>query len=169
MELKDLQGKHLFQGIELDSSANFIKFTLDGVTYRLDKDGADGWRSYCGELYTVDIPCYTKLPDIEVICKHLTGGAGYPHCNILEFIDANNGKTVLMVGTNNTQNYYPFCVFEYTPENFAINSPEISPRDALVRMLADDLYDSVVWMSSASIDYRATAENLVRLGYLRGI
>lgn len=133
MELKELVGKHLFQGIEVGEKeiyvswmnrthVSYVKFTMDGITYIAMEDPSDGYRSYCRELDITTIPCKTLLPNIEIICKHRSEGVGYySSCDILEVIDAQNGETILLVGTNNTDDYYPFCLFEYTPENMSCN------------------------------------------------
>lgn len=41
--------------------------------------------------------------------------------DILVFVDVKNGKEILKVGTGNTDDYYPYCVLEYTPENLSCN------------------------------------------------
>lgn len=132
MELKDLCGKHILQGIELgtttvsdwcgEKTAQYVQFTLDGVTYVAIENPSDGYRSYCRKLAIIDNPCEISLPNIDVICLHRANGVGYySKSDILEFVDCNNGKTILLVGTNNTDDYYPVCTFEYTPENMSCN------------------------------------------------
>lgn len=133
MELKELRGSHILQGVDISLQkierewygteiVQCIKFTLDGVTYVAYEDPSDGYRSYCGELQISDTPCETLLPNVEVVCVYRDSGVGYySSSDILEFIDSKNGKTVLLVGTNNDDDYYPFCVFEYTPENLSCN------------------------------------------------
>ncbi len=132
MELKDLVGKHILQGIELGMEPNlsdwvyfeqrhFILFRLDGVTYKATEDPDDGYRSYMRELQIVEdvIPRVT-LPDVEVVgCMHPDDK--WEKFNVIEFNDAKNGKCVLAIGTGNTDDYYPYCVLEYTPENLACN------------------------------------------------
>lgn len=132
MELKELCGKHILQGIELgttkvqdwwgERTAQCVKFALDGITYIAVEDPDDGYRSYCRELKISDTPCEVSLPNIDVVCLHRTNGIGYASkSDVLEFVDCNNGKTILLVGTNNTDDYYPVCTFEYTPENLSCN------------------------------------------------
>lgn len=133
MELEKLTGKHILSGIELGQKevrdswgytiGNFVKFTLDGVTYIALENPDDGYRSYMEELEIVDEVCKTKLPDIEVVCSMRhdhTAHLGQDD-DILSFVDANNGKEILAIGTANTNDYYPYCVFEYTPENMSCN------------------------------------------------
>lgn len=132
MKLNELAGKHILQGIELgettardwcgEKTVQCVKFTLDGITYMAIEDPSDGYRSYCSDLVIGDKPCEVLLPNVEVVCVPRFNGVQYCSASdILEFIDCNNGKTVLLVGTNNTNDYYPYCIFEYTPENLSCN------------------------------------------------
>ena len=132
MELKDLVGKHILQGIELGTEPNpgdwndfeqrnFILFRLDNVTYKATEDPDDGYRSYMNELRIVeDVIPRVILPDIEVVGCMLTDSK-WEINDIIEFHDAKNGKCVLAIGTGNTYDYYPYCVLEYKPENLACN------------------------------------------------
>lgn len=131
MELKDLVGEYLLQGIETGVTSyrfeygfyvgdcNYIKFTLDGVTYMAVENPDDRYRSYLEELQIVEEPCKTKLPDIRVVC--LMAYERLPDSEVLDFYDANNSKQILSIGTENTDDYYPYCVIEYSPENMSIN------------------------------------------------
>ena len=41
--------------------------------------------------------------------------------DVLELLDCKTGKTVLEVGTENTGDYYPCFVANWSPENMACN------------------------------------------------
>ena len=41
--------------------------------------------------------------------------------NTIQFVDVITEKIVLEVGTDNTDDYYPYCVMYWTPENLSIN------------------------------------------------
>lgn len=132
MELKKLKGKHIFTGVELgsikvqyyedgpDEDANYVKFELDGVTYMAVEDPDDGYRSYMKELFISKESIKYKIPSLLVTCVYETKNDGYT-CDILRFIDVENGETFLRVGTADTNDYYPYCVFEYKPENLHFN------------------------------------------------
>lgn len=133
MQLKNLVGDHIFSGIETGTrefehewggpdERNYVKFILDGVTYMAVEDPADGYRSYMEELKVVDEPCKTKLPDIPVHCEHVSSGLYDCTNDLLEFYDKTNNKIFLVIGTENTDDYYPYCLFKYEPENLAINA-----------------------------------------------
>ena len=132
MNLKDLVGSHVFSGIETGTreilkwgtyeDCGYIKFILDGVTYMALENPADGYRSYMEELKVVDEKCKIKLPDISVYCKHRSTTEGNYEADLLEFYDEGNDKCFLTIGTENTDDYYPYCVLRYNPEKLAINS-----------------------------------------------
>ena len=96
-----------------------MKFTLDGITYLVAENPSDGYRSYAEDLEVVDEPCKTPLPNVEVVCTMREDR--FREDDVLVFIDALNGKKILEVGTANTNDYYPYCVMEYTPENMSCN------------------------------------------------
>jgi hypothetical protein len=135
VELKDLTGKHILSGIEIGKvvreawyggteEPNCVKFTLDGVTYMAVEDPSDGYRSYMEDLVVVEEPCKIRLPDVEVIC-HMKEDDRYERNDVLVFVDALNGKTILELGTANYDDYYPYCVMEYIPENMNCNATRV--------------------------------------------
>lgn len=141
MKLKDLVGIHLMTGIETgtikingwwykSNNCNYVKFRLDNVTYMAVEDPEDGYRSCCNELEIVDEECKTKLPAILVECKmredsNVTGWHKEKN-DILEFYDAVNKQMFMAVGTGNIDDYYPYFVFEYTPELLSFNTQYLS-------------------------------------------
>lgn len=130
MKLKDLIGKHILSGIEVgkkivgnygyEELCNYIKFTIDDTTYMALEDPDDGYRSYMRELIIVKEECQTKLPNISVCC-HMKENSDYEYNNILVFVDVNSGKEILEIGTENYDDWYPYCVLEYHPENMFCN------------------------------------------------
>lgn len=131
MKLEDLCGKHILSGIEFGSMedlygdiVNYLMFTLDGKTYRAVEDSDDGYRSFCRELEIVECECKTKLPDIKVFCEYqdiIGGGVWDEEADVLVVVDAKSQLPILRVGTGNTNDYYPYCVMHWMPENMAIN------------------------------------------------
>lgn len=136
MDFNDLIGAHVLSGIETGKrdverhfgkeECNFVKITLDGVTYLATENTDDGYRSYMDELQIVEERCKFALPDIKVVCTRRSGGSwdvcGY---DVLDFIDIETGKKILAIGTDHTESYYPMCIMEYHPENMACNSGRI--------------------------------------------
>lgn len=131
IELKDLCGKHILSGIEVGEKGfetrwdgiqerSYVKFTLDSIHYLAVKDPNDGYRSYMEELQTTDEPCEVPLPNVEVVC-HMKEDDKWVNNDVLVFVDAVNGKEILSIGTENYDDYYPYCVLHYTPENMSCN------------------------------------------------
>jgi hypothetical protein len=131
MELKELVGAHILSGVEVGceerklhiwtESCNYVKFTLDGVTYKAVEDPSDGYRSYMEELEVSETPCKIKLPNIEVLCELSEVGEYEGESDVLCVYDVLSGKKIMAVGTENYDDYYPCCVLEYHPENMYCN------------------------------------------------
>ena len=130
MELKDLIGEHYLSGVDLYSqkikrygytdTAEVVRFVLDDKTYKAIEDPDDGYRSYLGELEITDEKISNNFPAQRVIGV-MRPNDTYSNNNTIEFIDVITNKLVLAVGTDNFDDYYPVCVFEWNPQNLAIN------------------------------------------------
>lgn len=134
MELQDLVGEHLLTGVDFgvkpkdpervwDDDANTITFVLDGRAYLVTESPDDGYRSFMRDIKEVaDITIANTFAPVRVVGRYKDkctyGGAA----DILELIDAANGKTVLEVGTDNSDDYYPSYVANFTPENMSVNT-----------------------------------------------
>jgi len=122
VELEDLVGRHMLDAInyDLDNSeeANIFMFRLNGVVFIATEDPDDGWRSCLGDIKASKDRKMTNIfRPIEVIGVHEDNG----YCDILKLIDVANDKVVLEVGTENTDDYYPYFVGRFCPENMSIN------------------------------------------------
>ena len=129
MELKELVGKHYLSGFDTSTEKavdsrhedfEVVRFVLDGKTYKAIEDPSDGYRSYLQDLVITDEVISNTFPPQEVIGK-MKEDSDYSVNDTIQFIDAVTGKIVLEVGTNNTDDYYPYCVMNWRPENLAIN------------------------------------------------
>ena len=128
MELKDLVGLHVLDAVDMeigkiknymdwDEDAQIIRFRLDGKTYIATEDPDDGYRSHMKDINESTDPMNNSFPPCKVI-----GSMDEDQENdTLEFKDLVTGKTVLRVGTDNTDDYYPMFISEFNPENMAIN------------------------------------------------
>ena len=124
MELKDLVGKHLLSGVDYTNGSDGemnVLFCLDGVTYEAREDPDDGYRSYMKDLKTTKKRCTNEFPAQPVVCEWTDSESNYGVDDILLIKDAKNGLVVLKIGTCNTNDYYPWCEMEYTPENLSCN------------------------------------------------
>ena len=128
MEVKLEEGKHLLSAggdINLENEygdeMSGVAFIIDDNVWVAYEDPADGYRSYGKfEPYTGD-------------AKQLEGLITFPEQEVnLEFKEEDyfegialtnikNGKEILNVGTDYSDSYYPYCHFEWIPENLPIN------------------------------------------------
>ena len=129
MELKDFVGLHEYGGVELgtnsENDALYVIFMLDGNCYKIEEDPSDGWRSYAKDVeeYHEEMSRRCILPyPIKVVCYMDDN----PDNNILKFMDVENGKIFLLIGTEHTDDWCPLCRFEYTPENIHLNETDNS-------------------------------------------
>ena len=130
---KNLLGKHLFSGIEYgtmkhnngyrEELCEYVKFTLDEVHYIAIEDPEDGYRSCCDEFKISETaPTYSFAP-VEVLCTMMPDGS-YSHNDVLVLTDTITAEVVMEIGTCNTNNWYPYFYFTYSPENMACNRKE---------------------------------------------
>jgi len=134
MELSDLVGHHLLTGVDNDreeikreyedtfDDCEVMRLCLDGVVYCAIEDPEDGYRSSMKELKILDNAQMSNVFEpVAVVGVHRTEGRGYEEDDVLELIDAYTGKVVVQVGTKNTNDYYPYFVNSFHPENMRIN------------------------------------------------
>ena len=124
--LDSLVGEHLFSGSDCegpDCAANVIRFVLDGRIYMAVEDENDGYRSALGTLAVVDDPPVTNsFEPIRVVVRMATwSGDDY-----IEVIDVANGKTVLEVGTDEADDYYPSFIATFYTDRMAVNAWKVS-------------------------------------------
>lgn len=125
--LTDLAGYHIFTGVELgyEHGVNTIRFELDGKVYEAWEDPDDGYRSYMSDLKVSNYRMKNKVPPMKVKCRHLdvnySSSWSSSRCDLLQFIDLANDEVFLTIGTDDIDDYYPGCIFEYKPELMEIN------------------------------------------------
>lgn len=100
------------------------RFRLNGVVYIAVEDPSDGYRSHLGAFsrYETEVPMQNVFTPCKVLVRQRTKRAEYSgDADVLEMIDIVTGKTVLEVGTDNTDDYYPSFVASFSPENMEAN------------------------------------------------
>ena len=138
VEISSLVGKHVLSGVDMINrqmkqwhgdfeDCQCINFVLDGITYTAIEDPSDGYRSQLKEIIKSDEKMENNFRAVEVVISLIEKRerwAGYGvDCEILQFIDTANGKVILEVGTDNTDDYYPSFVSDWMPEKLSINEP----------------------------------------------
>lgn len=131
MELKDLVGEHELSGVDTAKESvkqygdyhedcDVVRFIIDGKTYKAIEDPDDGYRSYLNELEVTDEKVANGFPPQKVVGK-MKEDKDWETNDIIQFIDSVTNKVVLEIGTENTGDYYPYCVLHWNPENLGIN------------------------------------------------
>ena len=116
MELKDLaKGQAVLTGVDFTYggteryATNDLSFCLDGVVYVAEEDPDDGYRSTLKEIRVSDQPIKNTFPGIPVMCV-------MPN-DILNIYSLLSAGVILRVGTDNTDDWYPMCIMEWSPKN----------------------------------------------------
>lgn len=132
MELKDLVGEHMLDAVDFSNeqvktwgehfeACQVMRFRLDGKVYTATEDPSDGYRSSMNEITVGDWPMTNVFQPVRVVGRHRTvyeyGGSS----DVLELIDVGTGKTVIEVGTDNDDDYYPSFVANFQPEAMTPN------------------------------------------------
>lgn len=109
-----------------DTDIDVDLFCIDGVTYGAFIDPHDGYRSYGVIKKMPEYKCqYTFPPQPIKIENKIIKGNPMDYFvedkHLLVMTDATNGKEVLVVGTDYTDDYYPNACFRWQPENLEIN------------------------------------------------
>jgi len=143
MELKDLKGWYTLTGVDTvsmcnpdcnsayeEAMCNACNFILNGIVYQISEDPADGYRSYARDIKILHDGGLVSNTFIGawVYAHHVSHreDCGYTYSNqktadILELIDMISNQIVLTIGTDYSDDYYPYYVCDFQPENMAIN------------------------------------------------
>lgn len=127
--LDSLVGLHDLEGVDLldtvkphpwsgEQIADCLRFRLDGRVYLATEDPDDGYRSCLGSLEVSDAAVKNTFPP----CRVLVRCSPTANRDTIEVIDVVTGLTVLEVGTDRDDSYYPWFVARFTPENMAVNA-----------------------------------------------
>ena len=134
VELESLVGEHVLDGADLFAKdvkstwgdqfehCEMIRFRLDGKVYTGIEDPDDGYRSSLRGLFVSDDAVKNVFPPVRVLAKMKDAGEYGQANGTLQLIDLVTGKIVLEVGTDNTDDYYPWFVGAFFPDCMAINA-----------------------------------------------
>lgn len=133
-----LCGKRILRAISMDvthpgdSSASGCMLEIDDCVVFAFEDPSDGYRSCCNEPligktssagYRADN--VTNLGDVPVLielwefCEPNEDRGG--QCTGIRVKDTRNGATILLLGTNNIDDYYPSYTCDWQPQNLAVS------------------------------------------------
>ena len=127
--LESLVGQHTLTGVDFetqtfnngyrDEYCQVVNFVLDGETYTASEDPDDGYRSCMREIKKSNNVVKNMFASCNVIGTMRV--PDYGTSEIIDLTDSITRKVVLSVGTENTDDYYPMWVADFTPENMAVN------------------------------------------------
>jgi len=132
MGWEQLYGTRLLNAIRTDvrhpfnTDANGVAIELDDMTVFVFEDPSDGYRSSATEPMIVKAPLYSFGCDPEyvrapVLVRAWTKSEYGNTADGAEFIDTRNGKTILRIGTDNSDDYYPSYTCDWRPQDMASN------------------------------------------------
>lgn len=131
MDLKDLVGKHVLSGVQFGKiekkysycdESTTVDFILDDKIISVVENSDDGYRSSMEEIIInrKGVNITNRFTPVEVVGMFRVGSK-YEINDIIDFVDIITGKVVLSVGTGDTNDYYPYFVGEWKPENLCLN------------------------------------------------
>jgi len=131
MELKDLIGEHVLSGVDIGAKSvlcgdfhedcEVISFILDGKTYTATEDPEDGYRSCMREIRESSDPVSNTFEGQRVLARMREDDRNESY-DVLDLLDMQTGKIVLSVGTGDWDDYYPYWVAKFSPENMGVNA-----------------------------------------------
>jgi len=126
-KLDTLIGCHVLTGVNFDTcyveedigDASVMNFVLDGVMYSAIEDASDGYRSSMSELRVTTVRATRKM-NMFSPCN-VIGSMRVGDSWILDLEDVETKKIVLSVGTDQSDDWYPWFVSKFSPENMSSN------------------------------------------------
>lgn len=96
-----------------------LQFRIGDLTFEAVEDENDGYRSSLDEVKLINKNIRPTFREEVTIQSCDTG-----YFNGIQLVNT-IGKAVLVIGTDNYEDYYPVFVFDYQPLNLTQNQPSI--------------------------------------------
>lgn len=102
-----------------DQDVEVCRIELDGVIYEFYEDPNDGYRSGHLGPSIIEGSIANKFPAVPVVGSHVEQAIGSyaDGADVLRLVNASTGKTILEVGTDNVDDYYPSWICNFSAEN----------------------------------------------------
>lgn len=95
-----------------------MRLRLDGKVYAAFENPDDGYRSSMGKfIHFPNAKMTNVFPPVRVLARVRTQDRYSGESEVLELLDVANGKVILEVGTEHTDDYYPSFVASWNPKN----------------------------------------------------
>lgn len=132
MSWDDLCGERELRAINVEvrhpftNEASGCALDLGDLTVFVFEDPSDGYRSCANEPMIVKAPLYSfgcepNYIRAPVLIRRWTQSEYGSAPDGVELIDKRNGKTILLLGTDNSDDYYPSYTCDWRPQNLAGN------------------------------------------------
>ena len=117
---------------DIGDTIDIMSIGIDGNTYTFVEDGNDGYRSYMGAVEVEPGLNSTKLTGASLINRdvwinYIERSAEYSGvCDIIQIVDMATSHIWAVLGTDNTDDYYPSCVMQWNamdPEEYKNAKP----------------------------------------------
>lgn len=145
-----------------EEDINALIIRIDDKNYLCYEDPSDGYRSY-SKFKETDKECTNTFPPQRVMLKH----SCRHDYKAYKFYNP-DFELVLLVGTDNYDDYYPVAVWEWHPENLPINKgihkKEYEMPGELTMKIKEKFSDSVISVE----DVLDTIDHYYRLVYQKG-
>jgi hypothetical protein len=142
--LQDLVGEFQLTGVSRDDTqvasewdedryedSQIFSFILNDITFTAVEDPDDGYRSHMRYIAVEQFAVRSQFHPVDVYTIYRTDNTHLKEDNddyfsgevweTLEMYDKGNDKLIMRVGTNNADDYYPYFVAEWMPENMEVN------------------------------------------------
>ena len=127
MILSDLLGYHELSGVQYATLpendygeySNAMDFILDGKVYSAIDDPDDGYGSCLKKIMQDRISAAeisNRFDAVPVVGKYSDSST-----DVIELVDQCSGRTVMAIGTDHHDEYYPCCILSFYPESMTIN------------------------------------------------
>lgn len=136
ISIRDITGNFLLTGVGFNAipnneefrefnECNTITIILDDIPFTFVEDPQDGYRSTLDKVF-VGGDVQTKFEPIEVCFEYRETSEYHSESDLIYGFDKNiegckNQDACLIIGTDNTDDYYPFYVATWNPENLYVN------------------------------------------------
>jgi hypothetical protein len=98
-----------------------VNFKLDGVTFSAIEDPSDGYRSTLNVVKVIpDNSIKNTFPECRVVARDTS--LDHEDRKTVSFVDIITGRTVLEIGTNYRDDYYPSFVGYFNPTAMVTNT-----------------------------------------------
>lgn len=128
MSWDDLLGDRVLMAIRtdvrhpFDPDASGVALDLGDLTVFVFEDPDDGYRSSAGAPLTAKASMYEYAGSPTYIRAPVTITAWGEHGTGIILTDRRNGKVVLRLGTDESDDYYPCFVCDWRPQDLADNA-----------------------------------------------